>query len=127
MNTENTVCRTTPEPISQRIRRARRAANLNQSQLARAVGVTRASVSFWENGQTLHLEGTHLERVCTVLKVTPQYLLYGRGKDPAPAVTMTGPTPLDVTGLTVAQRDYVAALVRLLADQDRCGINLLGP
>lgn len=36
--------------IAGNIRRARRRRKLNQSQLARLIGVTRACVSYWEGG-----------------------------------------------------------------------------
>lgn len=73
------------EHFGVRIRRARRSAGLNQAELARAVGVTRAAVSFWENGHSAKIESTNLNRLCKKLKVTHDYILNGIGPDPTPA------------------------------------------
>lgn len=52
--------------IAKRIRQARKAAGLNQSQLARLLEVTRASVSSWEKGGP----GPHLKNLKKIARAT---------------------------------------------------------
>lgn len=66
----------------QRILARRKAIGLNQSELARLVGVSRASVSLWEKGDT-SIKGENLIPLAKALKCDPNWLLNGQGS-PAP-------------------------------------------
>lgn len=63
---------------SQRISIRRKELGLNQSDLARAVGVSRASVSQWEKGET-SIKGENLLPLAKALKCDPNWLLTGQG------------------------------------------------
>jgi transcriptional regulator with XRE-family HTH domain len=60
--------------ISQRIRQLRLSKGLTLQDIATELGVTRASVSKWESGQT-HPEFARLEKLAGYLKVPSAYLL----------------------------------------------------
>ncbi|WP_063801356.1 XRE family transcriptional regulator [Burkholderia ubonensis] len=66
--------------LADRLRAALVEAKMNQSELARRVGVTRGAVSFWLNGDTTNLAGENLLKVAFVLSVSPTWLANGRGK-----------------------------------------------
>ncbi|MBL6752017.1 MAG: LexA family transcriptional regulator [Nevskia sp.] len=65
--------------LARRIAKARTDAGLNQAELARRVGVTRATASMWENGEIAALKDKHLMALSEVLDVTPQWLNTGHG------------------------------------------------
>lgn len=65
--------------IGGRLRAAREEAGLNQSELARAVGVTRGAVSQWESGTVDNLRNQHLFAVCEAVGVNPKWLALGAG------------------------------------------------
>jgi len=58
-----------------RITQARSAKGLGKSELARLVGVSPATITMWESGQTKKIDGTNLIRVCTALDINPMWLL----------------------------------------------------
>ncbi|GAB6196898.1 helix-turn-helix domain-containing protein [Lysobacter xanthus] len=64
----------------QRIRLARRYANLSQAALAEAVGVQRSAVSHWEAVQGKSPSMANLRRVATVTAVQFEWLATGRGR-----------------------------------------------
>jgi len=64
------------ENISVRIARAREAKGLNQSQLARDLGVSPQAVQNWEAGKA-NPKGDRLTGLATILGVTVEYLLSG--------------------------------------------------
>lgn len=65
--------------LAQRVQRAREAAGLNKSELARAVGVEPSAITQWENGSTKALEGVNLVRAAEALRVNPRWLATGKG------------------------------------------------
>lgn len=65
--------------LADRLRAALAEARMNQSELARRVGVTRGAVSFWLNSATTNLAGENLLKVASVLSVSPNWLATGRG------------------------------------------------
>lgn len=67
--------------LGQRIREARIANGFSQEDLGDALSLTRSSVSLWEKGLSAP-EQANLQTLADVLKVTPDYLLYGKGKPP---------------------------------------------
>ncbi|HAO33694.1 MAG TPA: hypothetical protein DCQ84_12180, partial [Candidatus Competibacteraceae bacterium] len=67
--------------IGKRIKQARLAfkpRKMTQQQLANAVNVSRPAVTQWETGETKTLEGENLHKVAETLKVTVEWLLYGK-------------------------------------------------
>jgi phage repressor protein C with HTH and peptisase S24 domain len=66
-----------------RITQARTAKNLKKTDLAKLVGVSPATVTMWESGQTKKIEGRNLVKVCEVLDISPIWLLgeIGRSED----------------------------------------------
>ena len=58
-----------------RITQARAAKNLNKSELAKLVGVSPATITMWESGQTKKIEGANLMKVCNVLDINPMWLM----------------------------------------------------
>ncbi len=64
--------------MNDRIRLRRLQLDLTQVQLAKAIGVSRVSVTKWESGITKP-DGENLHRLAQVLSCTPEWLLYGTG------------------------------------------------
>lgn len=60
-----------------RLTEAREAKNLKKSAFARLVGVSAPTVTDWENGETKMIEGANLIKVCSILEITPDWLLHG--------------------------------------------------
>jgi len=52
---------------------------LRQSDMARAIGVSAATVSDWINGHIKTIEGENLLNVCEYLKISPAWLQFGKG------------------------------------------------
>lgn len=50
---------------------------MTKSELARAVGVSHATINDWENGDIKTIKGQNLVNVCRVLGMTENYLLSG--------------------------------------------------
>lgn len=76
-----------------RLTTAREAKGIRKSAFAKMVGVSPPTVTDWENGDTKMIEGANLVKVCDILEITPEKLIYGRGPDaeknstpPAPVV-----------------------------------------
>lgn len=63
----------------ERIRTARRAAGLSQSQLALAVGVQRSAVSHWEAPHGKNPSVAHLRQAALVMGLQFEWLATGRG------------------------------------------------
>ena len=68
------------KPSSNRIRQARRSANLSQQQLATRVGVHRSAVAQWEQPGGSHPTVENLARVAAVASVSFEWLATGRGR-----------------------------------------------
>ena len=69
--------------LSKRLKRLRVEAGLNQSQFAKAVGVTRACVARWENGEASSMVVRNAFSVCEILNTDLNHLFHGKSK-PAP-------------------------------------------
>ncbi|MCW7252341.1 helix-turn-helix domain-containing protein [Escherichia coli] len=63
--------------ISERIRKRRRDIGLTQQQVAKAIGVTRVSVTKWENGSTKP-DGENLHLLSKLFSKSPEWILYGK-------------------------------------------------
>lgn len=73
------------ETFADRLKRARERMGLNQSELARRVGVKPQSVQQWETGQNLPAGKDRYEALGRALNVSPQWLEYGE-KAMGPAI-----------------------------------------
>lgn len=69
------------EEWKQRLKASRENAGLNKTEFARAVGVSNPTVTDWEksieDGGIREITGGRLTKACAVLKVDPNWLLYG--------------------------------------------------
>lgn len=64
---------------NQRLQAALNHAGMKPAELARAVNASTASVSDWTTGITKNLKASNAEKVCRVLKIRIEWLLYGKG------------------------------------------------
>jgi phage repressor protein C with HTH and peptisase S24 domain len=82
--------------LANRIIEARVESEFSKAELARRVGVTRATVSMWESGQIESLKDDNLLSLSELLDVNPRWLNSGRGpkrgQPPAPSLQMAEPT-----------------------------------
>ena len=90
--------------FEQRIRFLRQSHELNQVQLAEKLGVTKQSVSNWENDNIVPSVDM-LEKIADFFNVTTDYLLGRDHKD------LESGTVLDVTGLTPRQVEHIRQVV----------------
>lgn len=81
--------------IGQRIKEARKALQLSQTELGRLVGTDQSAVSLWENERTLP-ERDKIPDLARVLYLTPQFLEYGAEAQP------NQPRSIRVTGYVIA-------------------------
>ncbi len=87
--------------IGARIREARKAKGLSQSDLAEALDVTKGAISQWETGQT-DLSITRLDAIARVLAVEVEWLRAGKGP-PHPVGDATMSAGEWRTALTLAE------------------------
>jgi transcriptional regulator with XRE-family HTH domain len=109
---------------NQRVKEAREAAKLSQAEFARRVGVRQPTVFEWEGGETKTLKGPNLLKVASVLGVTPEWLLTGKGSRATNSVSADEPsaqepTPevleLAVQLMTLTEEQRTAVLRTVLA------------
>ena len=65
---------------NKRLSIARIAAKKNKTELARAVGVSNATVSDWESGEIKNIEAENFLKVCEFLNISPTWLQFGKGE-----------------------------------------------
>ena len=63
--------------IGRRIAARRIEMDMRQEDLARKVGVSRPTISYWETGNVTDMKGRNLAKLCAVLGVTDEWLLFG--------------------------------------------------
>jgi transcriptional regulator with XRE-family HTH domain len=63
--------------VGRRIAARRVALDLRQEDLAKKVGVTRPTISYWETGNVKDMKGRNLLKLCAALGVTDDWLLFG--------------------------------------------------
>lgn len=63
----------------ERLKFAREQVGLRPIDLAKEVGVSSATASDWESGETKKIEGENLLKVCDLLNISPNWLLFGKG------------------------------------------------
>lgn len=66
--------------MKDRIRSRRLQLDVTQQSLAKKLGVSRVSVTKWENGTTKP-DGENLHQLASALSTTPEWLLYGQGEE----------------------------------------------
>lgn len=79
LNERRGMLNTMLETVSTRMRDARKSAGLKRTQLAAKVGVSRAAVTQWENGEIKTLRPENLFKVARVLNVSAEWLGTGHG------------------------------------------------
>ena len=62
-----------------RLKFARENAGIRPTDLAKEVGVSNATISDWESGEIKKLEGENLLKVCDVLNISPNWLIFEKG------------------------------------------------
>ena len=90
--------------FADRVKYLRQSRELNQVQFAQKMGVTKQSVSNWENDNIMPSVDM-LERIADYFKVSTDYLLGREGR------STSGVYILDVTGLSPTQIAHIEALV----------------
>ncbi|PMC18208.1 helix-turn-helix domain-containing protein [Oligella urethralis] len=66
--------------LSERLIHAMKLANVKQVDLAKAAGVSRASVNDWISGKSQNIRGENLVKVAKLLNVNSSWLATGHGK-----------------------------------------------
>lgn len=61
-----------------RLKAARDAAGVTDTEIALACGVKNPSVNGWMTGATKTIEGENLLKVCGFLKTTPEWIIFGK-------------------------------------------------
>ena len=78
------------QAISERIRLARANLGLSQTELAKAIGVNRATVGHWERGGAFAPSREHLQALSARLQVSLDWLAYGEQSPVAAVVDAAG-------------------------------------
>lgn len=71
--------------LAERIIEAREELDISKAELARRIGVSRATVSMWESGQIESLKDDHLLQLAELLNLSPKWLNSGKGPRRVPA------------------------------------------
>lgn len=79
--------------MENRIRSRRKALKITQDDLGRRIGVTKATVSLWENG-TNQPNGANLQKLAASLQCTPRWILTGKGAEDNPPLMLSEANPI---------------------------------
>lgn len=90
-----------------RLKAARDAAGVTDTDISREVGVKNPSVNGWMTGATKTIEGENLLKVCAFLKVAPEWVIFGKEPKDMPAQNSFS-----------AEMDRVVELLSLYRDSD---------
>jgi transcriptional regulator with XRE-family HTH domain len=71
-----------PAAISQRLALARKGAGIRQDEYAKALGVSRRTVTYWESPTDPRLPWLRLAEIAGLTGTTKEFLLLGRSEDP---------------------------------------------
>lgn len=85
--------------LNENIRRLRMARNISQVDLAKALGVTKQSISNWENNN-IQPSIDMLIRICDYFRVTTDYMLGLEEK-----------TYIEISGLTYYELAHITAII----------------
>lgn len=89
--------------LASRIVDARKQLDISKAELARRVGVTRATVTMWESGQIESLRDDNLLQLAELLNLNPRWLNSGKGERQAAAAA----TPVNATDEPAASYTFV--------------------
>jgi transcriptional regulator with XRE-family HTH domain len=110
---------TTNNDIGNRIKMARIAAGLNQSELARRIGISRSSMSSLESGESKAPKASTLLKIAAVLDANAHWLLTGQGDPKTPSASSDADLITMMMKLTPQNRSALqAAALALLASQN---------
>ena len=100
---------------------------LTQSGMARACGISRASVNAWVSGKTESIDGKYLTTAATYLGVSPHWLATGEGAMQADAGSAPVATaPSQPPALSQALEVVVAALAKVPMDSRKAVADDMG-
>jgi transcriptional regulator with XRE-family HTH domain len=104
--------------LGDRIRKLREAKNMSQTELAKAAGVSQATISDAETGETKSgIRALTLLRIAAALDTNPEYLRTGKGPPDATLPTGTEADLLTLFGkLNQQNRDALVAAAKALAE-----------
>ncbi|MGY8897757.1 MAG: helix-turn-helix domain-containing protein [Flavobacteriales bacterium] len=66
------------ESKNTRILRLRKSLGLTQADVAKLVGVSRVAIGNWESDPDIEIGGEKLLLLCSALKKSPQYIIFGK-------------------------------------------------
>lgn len=102
--------------LSDRINVGLALAGMKPAHLARAIGVTPATITNWTNGTAKSIKGEHLVRAARAMNVDPVWLITGEGSYDAHILSIKQQEMLRQFGrLSEPQQDYVIKLVEFTA------------
>ena len=111
------------ETMGDRISRQRRLLGLKQEDVARKLGVVRQSVSLWENDHTKDLHARNLRQLADVLRVSPDWILYGEAdqkrSEPINCDQLDADLCERIHHLTEREREQVAEYLDRLENESR--------
>ena len=110
--------------MKDRIRARRVQLSVTQLALAKKLGVSRVSVTKWENGTT-RPDGENLHQLAVALQTTPEWLLYGQGDevdDTKVIPYLKPPTPVPIISSRRVDRNLrmLKAIRRDFMDTNHC-------
>jgi len=90
------------ETIGQRIKKRREEAGASQQYVADKVGVSRVAVTKWESGHTSNLKLDNLMKLCKLLDISVEYLIYGETeKDKNKALKFLSKRDLEINEINI--------------------------
>ena len=111
------------ETMGDRISRQRRLLGLRQEDVAKRLGVVRQSVSLWENDHAHDLHARNLRQLADVLRVTPDWILYGEDDPKRSEPIQCDQTDADlcerIHRMTERERQQVAEYLDQLESESR--------
>lgn len=115
------------QTLATRLKRAREAKGLKQSELAKLVGITPSAISQWESGLIGRIDGANLLSAARALGVTADWLLGGIGNGPDATAderpSYGHPLPEDLVQLwqklTASQQADMLDQLRGIADKNQ--------
>lgn len=102
----------------QRMEEARKQAGLSAAALARGVGVSTATMSEWRNGYVAEPRAGDFMQLCEMLRVTPRWLWFGRGRPSGEGRETPGTLAALWERLTPRQRARLLAQMQQYADDN---------
>jgi DNA-binding XRE family transcriptional regulator len=92
--------------MDNRIKERRKALKLTQSELGKMIGVTKATVSLWEN-ETNTPNGANLQALASILRCSPEWILTGKSD-----LSIRTPIPkhIEKAKIPLIEKKYIATL-----------------